>query len=117
MVQSRDQWLESSGTALASGYHNFVQIKALRGGKWGLADIRKPDDGLRKNVPVLHYYNTIPCSLGYGTGKHLVKVVSGSCVQQPGFKTFRNLIAYHHRYISLEHIYFECSKVAIMKEE
>ena len=32
MVQSRDQWLESSGTALASGYHNFVQIKALRGG-------------------------------------------------------------------------------------
>ena len=33
MVQSRDQWLESSGTALASGYHTFVQIKALREGK------------------------------------------------------------------------------------
>ena len=32
MVQNRDQWLESSGTALASGYHNFVQIKTLRGG-------------------------------------------------------------------------------------
>ena len=60
---------------------------------------------------------TIPSSLGYGTGKHLAKVVSGSCVQQPGFKTFRNLIAYHHRHISLEHIYFECSKVAITKEE
>ena len=30
MVQSRDQWLESSGTALASGYHNFVHIK----GRW-----------------------------------------------------------------------------------
>jgi len=29
MVQSRDQWLEISGTALASGYHNFAQIKAL----------------------------------------------------------------------------------------
>ena len=55
MVQSKDQWLESSGTALASGYHNFVQIKALRGVKWGLADIRKPDDGLRKRVPVLYY--------------------------------------------------------------
>jgi len=23
--------------------------------KWGLADIRKPDDGLRKKVRVLHY--------------------------------------------------------------
>jgi len=29
MVQSMDQWLENSGTALASGYYNFVQIKAL----------------------------------------------------------------------------------------
>ena len=59
MVQSRDQWLESSGTALPRGYHNFVQIKALRGGKWGLADIRKPDDGLRKNLPVLHYHHAV----------------------------------------------------------
>ena len=32
MAQSRDQWRENSDTALASGYHNFVQIKALRGG-------------------------------------------------------------------------------------
>ena len=66
MVQSKDQWLESSGTALASGDHNFVQIEALRGGKWGLADIRKPDDGLSENVPVLHQ---VLCNLGYGTGK------------------------------------------------
>ena len=44
-----------SGTALASGYHNFVQIKALRGGKWGLAETREPDDGLSENVPVLYY--------------------------------------------------------------
>ena len=42
-------------TALASGYHIFVQIKALRGVKWDLADIGKPDDSLRKRVPVLHY--------------------------------------------------------------
>ena len=40
MVQSRDQWLESSGTALASGYHNFVQIKAL-GKKMGLSRHQK----------------------------------------------------------------------------
>ena len=57
MVQSRDHWLESSGTALASGYQNFVQIKALRGVKWGLADMRRPDNGLRTRVPVL--YNTV----------------------------------------------------------
>ena len=44
-----------SGTALASGYYNFVQIKVLRGGEWGLVEIRKPDDGLSENVPVLHY--------------------------------------------------------------
>ena len=54
MVQSRDQWLESSGTALASGYHNFVQIKAPWKKKWVLADIRNPDGGLRKRVAVLH---------------------------------------------------------------
>ena len=29
MVQSRDQRLESSGTALAEVYHNFVQTRAL----------------------------------------------------------------------------------------
>ena len=63
MVQSRDQCLESSGTALASGYHNFVQIKALRRGEWGLADIRKLDDGLRKTAPVFHY--TVQSGLHY----------------------------------------------------
>ena len=41
MVQSKDQWLESSGTAFASGYHHFVQIKALRG-KMGLSRHQKP---------------------------------------------------------------------------
>jgi len=30
MLQSRDQMLESSGTALARMYHNFVQITAIR---------------------------------------------------------------------------------------
>jgi len=29
MVQSRDQRLKGSGTALASVYHNFVQIRAF----------------------------------------------------------------------------------------
>ena len=60
MVQSRDQWLESSGAALASRYHNFVQIKALWKKKWGFADIRNPDGGLRKRVAVLH------CTAGQG---------------------------------------------------
>ena len=40
MVQSRDQWLENSGTALASGYHNFVQIKAL----WKKMGLRKTSE-------------------------------------------------------------------------
>ena len=46
---SREQWYSA-----CKRVHNFVQIEALRGGKWGLADIRKPDDGLSENVPVLH---------------------------------------------------------------
>jgi len=30
------------------------------GKKWGLADIRKPDDGLGKKTTVLHYYTSVP---------------------------------------------------------
>jgi len=37
-----------AGTIILSKSKHF-------GKKWGLADIRKPDDGFWENVPVLHY--------------------------------------------------------------
>ena len=58
-----------AGTIILSKSKHF-------GGKWGLADIRKPGDDLRKKAPVLHctILVLVPCSLGYGAGKHLTKV-------------------------------------------
>ena len=44
---------------LQAGTIILSKSKHFGGGKWGLADTRKPDDGLRKRVPVL----PIPCGL------------------------------------------------------
>ena len=83
---------DSSGTALASGYHNFVRIKVLlkQNGAEKTSESRMIVWGRE------YQRSTIPCSL----------VVPGGCVQQPGLKMLRNLIAYRHRHISLEHIFF-----------
>ena len=105
----REQWYSA-----CKRVHNFVQIKALRGGEWGLADIRKLDDGLRKRVPVLHY--TVQFTGKLASTAQLVADGAGF-VQQPGFKMFRNLIASRHRHIGSEHILFERSKVAFTMEE
>jgi len=61
------------------------------GKKWGLADTRKPDDGLGRKIPVLHY------TVVY-TSPFAAQLAMGICnhfVQQPEFKMFRNLIAFH----------------------